>query len=235
MTQYHFSIYTKQIKEQHNQKNQSKGFLNSKFPIYRSPERIHQMSGETTGLASRLRESAQSAMATRRPWGELLDPTALSLPSSVSDATTRLAQNLTHFRSNYAMVVLFVLFLSLIFHPISMIVFLIVFVAWIFLYFSREEPLTVAGATMDDRVVVAGLGVVTIVALVLTHVWLNVVVSIVIGAGLVSLHAVLRSTDDLVMDDQQSPYGQLSDDSQGTYTIIWGGLFFVLYIWVLLN
>lgn len=180
------------------------------------------MSGETTeGLASRLREAGQSAMTTRRPWGEFLDLSALSLPSSVSDATTRLAQNLTHFRSNYAMVVLVVLFLSLIFHPISMLVFLLVFAAWLFLYFSREaEPLTIAGATIDDRVVLTALAVVTIVALALTHVWLNVVVSIAIGAGLVSLHAVLRSTDDLVMDDHQSPYGQLSDDSQGTYTII---------------
>ncbi|PON40145.1 Prenylated rab acceptor [Parasponia andersonii] len=178
------------------------------------------MSGGTTGLATRLRESTQSAMATSRPWGELLDPTALSLPSSVSDATIRLAQNLTHFRSNYAKVVLLVLFLSLIFHPFSMVVFLLVFAAWVFLYFSREEPLTVVGAAVDDRLVLAALGVVTVVALVLTHAWLNVVVSIAIGAGLVSLHAVLRSTDDLVMDDQQSPYGQLSDDPRGTYTII---------------
>ncbi|KAM6545600.1 hypothetical protein CsatB_026336 [Cannabis sativa] len=178
------------------------------------------MSGETTGLTSQLREAGQSAMATRRPWGEFFDPTALSFPSSVSDATTRLAQNLTHFRFNYAMAVLAVLFLSLIFHPFSLVIFLIVFVAWIFLYFSRDVPLTVAGVTVDDGIVVAVLGVVSLVALFMTHVWLNFFVSIAIGAGLASLHALLRSTDDLVMDDQQSPYGQLSDDSPGTYTIV---------------
>ncbi|XP_062108201.1 PRA1 family protein D [Humulus lupulus] len=178
------------------------------------------MSGENTGLTSQLKEAGQSAMATRRPWGEFFDPAALSFPPSVSDATTRLAQNLTHFRSNYAVVVLAVLFASLIFHPFPLVVLLIVFVAWVFLYFSREEPLTIAGITVDDGIVVVVLGVVTLVALFMTHVWFNFFISIAIGAGLASLHALLRSTDDLVMDDQQLPYGQLSDDTRGTYTIV---------------
>lgn len=179
------------------------------------------MSSPTTGFMSRLPEASQSLMATRRPWGELLDPTALSIPSNLSDATTRLAQNLTHFRFNYTLVLLLVLFLSLIFHPISMIVFLLVFVAWLFLYFSRDYPLTLAGFAIDDRVVVVGLGVVTVAALLLTQVWVNVVVSVAIGIALVCLHAVLRGTEDLVMEDRESPYGALLlDDPQGNYTII---------------
>ncbi|BFG37833.1 hypothetical protein CerSpe_241070 [Prunus speciosa] len=117
--------------------------------------------------------------------GELLEPTALSLPSNLSEATTRLAQNLTHFRSNYTLVLLTELFLSLLYHPVSIIVFLI-----IFLYFSRDQPLEVFGFTVGDRVVMVVLGVVTVLALVFTQVWLNVVVSVVIGVALVSLHAV---------------------------------------------
>ncbi|XP_024927086.2 PRA1 family protein D [Ziziphus jujuba] len=179
------------------------------------------MSSPTTGLMSRFTEASQSVLATRRPWGDLLDPTALSIPSSLSDATTRLAQNLTHFRFNYTLVLLLALFLSLIFHPISMIVFLLVFVAWLFLYFSRDYPLILLGFAIDDRVVVVGLGVVTVAALLLTGVWVNVVVSIAIGVALVCLHAVLRGTEDLVMEDRESPYGALlSDDPQGNYTII---------------
>ncbi|KAH0972930.1 hypothetical protein GBA52_025086 [Prunus armeniaca] len=102
-------------------------------------------------------------------WGELLEPTALSLPSNLSEATTRLAQNLTHFRSNYTLVLLTELLLSLLYHPVSIIVFLI-----IFLYFSRDQPLEVFGFTVVDGVVMVVLGVVTVLALV-------VVVSVVIG------------------------------------------------------
>ncbi|KAL6292134.1 hypothetical protein ACE6H2_000276 [Prunus campanulata] len=177
----------------------------------------------STGLVSQVKEVGQSAIATLRPWGELLEPTALSLPSNLSEATTRLAQNLTHFRSNYTLVLLIVLFLSLLYHPVSIIVFLIIFAAWLVLYFSRDQPLEVFGFTVGDRVVMVVLGVVTVLALVLTHVWLNVVVSVVIGVALVSLHAVFRGTEDLVMDDQESPYGALLSDDQdpsGNYTIM---------------
>lgn len=171
--------------------------------------------------ATNIREATQSMIATRRPWGELLDFTALSLPSSISDATTRIAQNVTHFRFNYPLIVLLVLFLSLIYHPISMIVFLIVFIAWLFFYFSRDQLLEIFGFVIDDRVVVGTLGVITIVALVLTHVWVNVLVSVLIGVGLVCLHAVVRGTEDLANDDRESPYGQLlAHDPSGTYTIM---------------
>ncbi|VVA33309.1 PREDICTED: PRA1 [Prunus dulcis] len=112
----------------------------------------------STGLVSQVKEVSQSAIATLRPWGELLEPTALSLPSNLSEVTTRLAQNLTHFRSNYTLVLLIVLFLSLIYHPVSIIVFLIIFAAWLVLYFSRDQPLEVFGFTVGDRVVMVILG-----------------------------------------------------------------------------
>ncbi|CAN6547861.1 hypothetical protein C1H46_013562 [Malus baccata] len=177
----------------------------------------------SAGMVSQFKEATQSARATLRPWGALLEPTALRLPSNLSAATTRLAQNLTHFRSNYALIALIVLFLSLLYHPFSIIVFLIVFAAWLVLYFSRDQPLEVFGFAVPDRVVMVVLALVTVVALVLTHVWLNVIVSGVIGVVLIGLHAVFRGTEDLVMDDQESPYGALlSDDADpsGNYTIM---------------
>lgn len=176
------------------------------------------------GFATRLRESGQSAIATRRPWSELVDLTALSLPSSVSDATTRLFQNLSHFRFNYSLIVLLaVLLLGLFPNPISIIAFLFLLAAWFFFFFSRIEPLSIAGFVVGDGVVLAALGLVTLVALLTSGVWWNVVVSVLVGVLVVCLHAVVRSTDDLVMDDRQSPYGQLMTDDhdpQGNYTII---------------
>lgn len=98
---------------------------------------------------------------------------------------------------NYAIIALLILFLSLLYHPISLLVFLLTMSAWLFLYFLRDAPLFVFGYNIDDRVVLAVLAVLTVVFLLLTDVTVNIVVALGVAVVVIVVHTVVRGTDDL--------------------------------------
>ncbi|CAN1270735.1 PRA1 family protein D [Linum perenne] len=164
-----------------------------------------------TSFLTRAASNSTAFFATRRPWRELLTLSAFSRPFSIGEATVRIKRNSAYFRVNYAIIILFVLFLSLLWQPLSMIVFLIIlFFAWFFLFFFRDQPLIVLNRTVDERLVLSLLSAVTVVALILTGgVWLNVLVSVSIGLGIVLLHAAFRGTEDLYSDELDGGGGGL--------------------------
>ncbi|KAK8574877.1 hypothetical protein V6N13_033902 [Hibiscus sabdariffa] len=69
---------------------------------------------------------------------------------------------------------------------------------------SRDEPLVVFSRTIDDRVVLVVLGVLTIVFLLLTDATPNILWSLFIGAAFVLVHASFRRTDDLYDEESGS-------------------------------
>ncbi|KAD4178140.1 hypothetical protein R6Q59_021686 [Mikania micrantha] len=147
-----------------------------------------------------------------RPWfDDFLSLSSFSLPLSVPELSLRFNTNIYTFRGNYAIISLLVFILTLIFRPITAILFLLVIVAWIYFFVARDEPLVVFDFEIGDRLVLILLSVITIVAVAVASVWWNLFVSILISALLVSLHAILMTPD-----NAESPYGALlSVDEDG--------------------
>ncbi|XP_009785504.2 PRA1 family protein F3-like [Nicotiana tabacum] len=142
-----------------------------------------------------MRSSGGLLLGTRRPWKEML---SFSLPESSGDALLRIKTNSSYFHMNYLIIILFVIFLSLLWHPVSLVVFLITLAAWLFLYFLRDNPLVVFGYIVDERVVLAVLSIFTMVLLISIST-MNVVSGIAVGVAIVVAHGALRRTDDLII------------------------------------
>ncbi|KAH7858920.1 hypothetical protein Vadar_029423 [Vaccinium darrowii] len=159
------------------------------------------VTGTNLEYISRAKARIKAGLGTRRPWRQMFNLPSITLPPHFTTAFARIRTNLPYFRMNYAIVILLVLFLSLLWRPISLIVFVAMMAAWVFLYFLRDEPLVVLNRTIGDRVVFWVLLVLTIVLLLLTHATVEIVVALLVGVLLVVVHAAVRKTDDLVMDE----------------------------------
>ncbi|VVA97530.1 unnamed protein product [Arabis nemorensis] len=159
---------------------------------------------------SRAKHRIKAGLATRRPWRVMFDFHSMNLPRGVSAAFSRIKTNLAYFQTNYAIVVLIAIFLSLIKHPTSLIVFTVLGFVWVFLYFLRDEPIKIFRFQIDDSMVLIGLSVITIVLLLLTGVTFNVVGALLIGAVVILIHAVIRKTEDLFVDEEAAVASETS-------------------------
>ncbi|KAK6940732.1 Prenylated rab acceptor PRA1 [Dillenia turbinata] len=155
-----------------------------------------------------------------RPWRVFLNPFSLSPPISFGEAKRRIHHNITYFTYNYSLVSLLILFLALIYHPLSLIVFLVVFVFWLVFYLSRNESLVIFGKVIDDNVVLILLRVFTVVAVGLTGVWLNVIVGCLVAVFIIVFHAAFRITDDLFVDEENLSNGLLNSVVSSSYRLV---------------
>ncbi|KAL2229083.1 PRA1 family protein F2-like [Sesamum indicum] len=144
------------------------------------------------------RQRVRSDMGTRRPWKEMV---SFSLPESFNAALQRIQTNTSYFHVNYAMIILFALFINLLWHPVALIVFVAMTAAWLFLYILRDEPVVLFGYAMEEQVVLVVLSILTVVTLMMTRASVFVA-GLVVGVVVVVAHGAFRRTNDLVLDEE---------------------------------
>ncbi|XP_028790335.1 PRA1 family protein F2-like [Neltuma alba] len=178
--------------------------MSIKTPAAPSPAPAPSQPQPTSDLSfvSPATHASRPLYVTPRPWSQLLGFSAFSRPRTKTDAMLRVRRNFSYFKYNYVLVSLVIIFIILFWHPIAMIVYMIVFIAWYSLYFGRDSPPVLFDQTLDDGTVLCGLGLITVLVLVLAGVWLNLFVSSIVAIVLVGLHAVFRVTDDLFLDEE---------------------------------
>lgn len=153
-------------------------------------------------LVSQAREKIQAGLGVTRPWKEMIQSSHFKFPFSFTNAIQRINTNAKHFRANYVIIILLILFISLLGHPISLIILIFTMIAWLYLYFLRDTPLVIFRFAIDERLVVISLLLVTIGLLFLTNVTHNVIVGMCVALGFVLVHAVMRETEDLFTMDE---------------------------------
>ncbi|XP_057771959.1 PRA1 family protein F2 [Salvia miltiorrhiza] len=151
---------------------------------------------------SRAKERIKEGLGARRPWREMVDIHSFGLPRSFREAMARVKTNIAYFSMNYVLVALVIVFLSLLWHPISLIVFLVMMALWVLLYFLRDEPLVVFGRLISDKVVLIVLAVLTIFVLLFTGATTEILSSLLVAVVVVLVHAALRRTDNLAPDEE---------------------------------
>ncbi|KZV58794.1 hypothetical protein F511_18631 [Dorcoceras hygrometricum] len=170
-------------------------------------------SGGHMEYISRAKDRIKSGLGTRRPWREMFSLRCWNFPRSVGETISRVKTNLAYFSMNYAIIFLLIIFLSLLWHPISLIVFIVMLAIWLLLYFLRDEPLVFFGRTISDKAVLIILSVVTLVVLFLTRATTNILVALAIAVVVVLIHAIVRKTDDLYFDEEAG--GMLRSEGRG--------------------
>ncbi|AES67874.1 putative prenylated rab acceptor PRA1 [Medicago truncatula] len=152
---------------------------------------------------TRAKDRLKSGLGTRRPWKLLVNLRSFNLPSNFHDAISRIKTNISFFQMNYAIILLIILFLSLLWHPISLIVFVVLIAAWLFLYFLRDEPIVIFGRLISDRVILVLMLILTVGLLLLTGAILNILIAVAVGVVVILLHAAFRNTSDLFLDEEE--------------------------------
>ncbi|KAE8687848.1 hypothetical protein F3Y22_tig00111008pilonHSYRG00277 [Hibiscus syriacus] len=153
------------------------------------------------------REQIGPIIGSRRKWEDMIKIHSLNLPPNVNEAARRIQTNVLFFKTNYVIVVALLLFLTLLLHPVSLIIITIIAGAWLLQYFLSDNPLSIYGFVIDRSTIITVLTLFTITMVFLTDLMNNIMTGIFFGF---LLHGLFRTVDDLAAGDEKGVNGSQS-------------------------
>ncbi|XP_028759614.1 PRA1 family protein F3-like [Neltuma alba] len=161
-----------------------------------SEEEPEEASSSNKEFLQRAKEQLQTIVGTAKPWKDMMNPSRLARPFSFFNFLQRMKRNARVFRTNYVMVILLMVLLTLLWHPLCVIIYCALMAAWMVLYLVRDNPPRICGFAIDERLVAVLLLMVTVGLVCLSNVTDNILVGVGVGVLIVLVHAVLRETEE---------------------------------------
>lgn len=159
-------------------------------------------------IVSQAKEQIELCLGIQRPWLEMIQLQNLRPPSSLNQSIERIRTNVAFFRMNYTIIILTILFISLLWHPISLLLMIVLMAAWLSLYYLHDKPLMVLDHDIDHRFPMAALFLVTALVLFLTNVKYNIIRALSFGLAFVLVHGALREPEDVFVVDVEEGSGE---------------------------
>ena len=126
--------------------------------------------------------------------------TAVSKPANFGEVTTRVRNNLSYFRTNYALLTVSVTALVMVMNPWSLIVLAFLAAIWFYFYIVKTTPLVLGGREFSDRekfLLLSGTSLFTV--FFLTSVGATIFYAIGLSIIMIGMHASLRIPDDTTL------------------------------------
>jgi hypothetical protein len=162
-------------------------------------------------VLGRVSDTVKAALAQQRPWTEVADRNAFAKPESLTEASTRIRKNIGYFRVNYAVFMVSVVGLCMLWNPSSLIVAGLLALVWAYLFLVRSEPLVISGRTLSEKEKFLGLSILTLlIVFVFTSVGSVLISGIGLGIFLIAVHGAFKTPDDLFLDEPEAAGGFLS-------------------------
>lgn len=144
-----------------------------------------------------------AVVSSYRPWwSEFLALGSIDRPTSFSSAVLRIKLNLHHFAVNYFLLTAVSITLFLVNDPTALLIIASFVVMWLLLYFYRDHPLVLYDRHINDRLIVFGLILGSLSALWFVDCFQNLVLGIITGVLHCLVHAVVRNSDDLFVQEK---------------------------------
>lgn len=141
-----------------------------------------------------------------KPVSEVFDMSMMSKPANFNDILSRLKNNMSYFKTNYAILAVGTTALVMLMNPWSLIVLAFLALLWFYMYVIKTSALVIGGREFSDREkfwLMSGTSL--FVIFFLTSVGSTIFYALGLSMIMIGAHAALRIPDDTTLFAEEVP------------------------------